>query len=104
MMGGSMITDYEGRLLSACPKTATEVYCMSIIDINGVREYRRTMPTHNGLNAFKGNLFDYHRRHIMYPSHPQIADDPDWNTPKSRAVMDKAMKRFWTDYYKDAVT
>ena len=104
MMGGSMITDYEGRILSACPKTATEVYCMSILDINAVREYRKTMPTHNGLNSFKGNLFDYHRRDIMYPAHPQIADDPDWNTPKSREVMNKAMNRFWTDYYKDAVT
>ena len=104
MMGGSMITDYEGRILSACPKTATEVYCMSILDINGVREYRKTMPTHNGLNSFKGDLFDYHRRPIMYPKHPQIADDPDWNTPKSREVMNKAMNRFWTDYYKDAVT
>jgi predicted amidohydrolase len=104
MMGGSMITDYEGRILSACPKTAVEVYCMSIIDINGVRDYRKTMPTHNGLNSFKGNLYDYHRREIMYPSHPQIADDPDWNTPKSREVMNKSMTRFWTDYYKDAVT
>ena len=104
MMGGSMITDYEGRIMSACPKTATEVYCMSILDINGVREYRKTMPTHNGLNSFKGDLFDYHRRPIMYPKHPQIADDPDWNTPKSREVMNVAMKRFWTDYYKDAVT
>jgi predicted amidohydrolase len=104
MMGGSMITDYEGRILSCCPKTAVEVYCMSILDINGVREYRETMPTHNGLNSFKGNLYDYHRREIMYPAHPQINDDPDWDMYKSRAVMDKAMKRFWGDYYKDAVT
>ena len=104
MMGGSMITDYEGRLLSACPKTATEVYCMSILDINAVRDYRRTMPTHNGLNSFKGDLYDFYKRPIMYPKHPQIADDPSWDMYKSRDVMNKAMKRFWDDYYKDAVT
>lgn len=104
MMGGSMITDYEGRILSACPKAAVEVFCMSVIDIAGVREYRKTMPTHNGLNSFKGNLYDYHRRPIMFPEHPQIADDPEWDMYKSRAVMKKAMTRFWDDYYKDAVT
>ena len=26
--GGSLITDYEGRILSACPKAAVESYCM----------------------------------------------------------------------------
>ena len=103
MMGGSMITDYEGRLLSACPKASVEVYCMSIIDIRGVREYRMTMPTHNGLNSFKGDLYDYYKRPVMYPSHPQAADDLNWDVNKSREAVDKAMKRFWSDYYKDDV-
>ena len=76
---------------------------MSIIDIRGVREYRTTMPTHNGLNSFKGDLYDYYKRPIMYPAHPQIAEDDDWDMYKSRKVMDKAMKRFWGDYYQDAV-
>lgn len=104
MMGGSMITDYEGRLLSACPKTSDEAYCMSMIDVRAVREYRKKMPTHNGLNSFKGDLYDYYKRDIMYPAHPQIADDPEWDMYKSREVNSKAMDRFWTDYYKDAVT
>jgi len=103
MMGGSMITDYEGRILSACPKAASEAMCMSIIDINAVRDYRQTMPTHNGLASFKGNLFDYHRRDVMFPEHPQIADDPEWDMYKSRKVFGEAMKVFWEDYYKDAV-
>ncbi len=102
-MGGSMITDYEGRLLSACPKAAVEVYCMSIIDVKAVRDYRMTMPTHNGLNSFKGDLYDYYKRPVMYPSHPEIAEDPDWDALKSREAVKKAMKRFWEDYYKDAV-
>ena len=76
---------------------------MSMIDIDAVRDYRQTMPTHNGLNSFKGDLFDYFKRDIMYPEHPQIADDPEWDMYKSRAVMREAMKTFWGDYYKDAV-
>ncbi len=77
---------------------------MSIIDINSVREYRQKMPTHNGLNSFKGDLYDYYKRGIMYPAHPQIGEDPDWDMYKSREVNKKAMNIFWTDYYKDAVT
>lgn len=101
--GGSMITDYEGRLLSCCPKAAVEAYCMAIIDIKALRDYRTSMPTHNGLNSFKGDLYDYYKRPVMYPSHPQAADDLNWDVNKSREAVDKAMKRFWSDYYKDAV-
>ena len=32
------------------------------IDIGAVRHYRQSMPTHNGLNSFKGGLFDYFKR------------------------------------------
>ncbi len=101
--GGSMITDYEGRLLSCCPKAAVEAYCMAIIDIKAVRDYRTTMPCHNGLNSFKGDLYDYYQRPIMYPSHPQICEDCTWDHHKSRKAFGEAMKRFWGDYYKDAV-
>jgi hypothetical protein len=76
---------------------------MATIDIKAVRDYRTTMPCHNGLNSFKGDLYDYYKRPIMYPAHPQMADDPDWGWEKSREAMGKAMKRFWADYYKDAV-
>jgi predicted amidohydrolase len=103
MMGGSIITDYEGRILSACPKSSSEAFCFSTIDIKSLRDYRTTMPTHNGLNSFKGDMYEYNRRPIMYPDHPQICKDPTWDMYKSRDVMKKAMKRFWTDYYKDAV-
>jgi hypothetical protein len=48
-------------------------------------------------------MYEYNRRPIMYPDHPQICKDPTWDMYKSRDVMKKAMKRFWTDYYKDAV-
>ncbi len=102
-MGGSLITDYEGRILSACPKAASENFCMTIINIDMLRAYRTTMPTHNGLCSFKGDLYDYFKRDIMFPAHPQIADDPDWDSYKSREAMNKAMKKFWEDYYKDAV-
>lgn len=101
--GGSMITDYEGRLLSCCPKAAVESYCMAIIDIKAVRDYRTTMPCHNGLNSFKGELYDYFRRPIMYPCHPQMAEDSDWSWEQSREATGNSMKRFWADYYKDAV-
>jgi len=103
MQGGSMQVDFEGRLLSACPKAAVEAFAFTWFSIRDVREYRTTMPTHNGLNSFKGDNFDYFRRPVMYPSHPQIADDPEWDMYKSREVMKKAMSRFWGDYYKDAV-
>jgi hypothetical protein len=43
------------------------------IDIGAVRHYRQSMPTHNGLNSFKGGLFEYFQRDIMFPRHPQIA-------------------------------
>ena len=101
--GGSMIVDYEGRLLAGCPSSAVESYCMAIIDIKAVRDYRTTMPCHNGLNSFKGELYDYYRRPIMFPCHPQMTDDPDWGWGKSREAVSNAMKKFWSDYYKDAV-
>jgi len=103
MQGGSMQTDFEGRLLSAAPKAAVEAYIFNFFSIRDVREYRTVMPCHNGLNSFKGDNFDYFRRPIMYPAHPQIATDPEWDMYKSRAVMKTAMDRFWGDYYKDAV-
>jgi predicted amidohydrolase len=103
MQGGSMITDYEGRLMAACPKAGVEATMMTTIDIDAVRHYRMSMPTHNGLNSFKGGLFNYFQRPITYPGHPQIAEDPEWDMYKSRAVMREAMDRFWGDYYKDAV-
>ncbi|OGP71293.1 MAG: hypothetical protein A2W09_05300 [Deltaproteobacteria bacterium RBG_16_50_11] len=103
MMGGSIITDYEGRILAACPKAPTEAFMFSTIDIKSLRDYRLTMPTHNGLNSFKGDMYEYYKRPVMYPDHPQICEDANWDMYKSRDVMQKAMKRFWTDYYKDAV-
>ena len=104
MQGGSLISDFEGRLLCRCPLAAVESTMQTTIDIGAVRHYRMSMPTHNGLNSFKGGLFDYFRRDIMMPSHPQIAEDPEWDMYKSRAVMREAMDKFWGDYYKDAVT
>lgn len=103
MQGGSHMTDYEGRILSACPKAAVEGYCFMNIDIGQLRAYRTTMMTHNGLNSFKGDLYDYFKRPIMYPCHPQISKDEKWDYKKSREVCSMAMKRFWDDYYKDAV-
>ena len=76
MQGGAIITDYEGRILCACPKAAVEGTMQTTLDIGAVRHYRQSMPTHNGLNSFKGGLFDYFKREITYPRHPQIAEDP----------------------------
>lgn len=101
--GGSMITDYEGRILSCSPKAPVESYCVAIIDIKGVRDYRTTMMTHNGLCSFRGDLYDYYKRPIMYLPNPLTADDPSYDENQSIKVMDKAMKRFWSDYYKDAI-
>jgi hypothetical protein len=103
MQGGALICDYEGRILCACPKAAVEGTMQTTLDIGAVRHYRQSMPTHNGLNSFKGGLFDYFQREITYPKHPQIAEDPSWDMYKSRATMREAMDRFWGDYYKDAI-
>lgn len=103
MQGGALICDYEGRILCACPKAAVEGTMQTTLDIGAVRHYRQSMPTHNGLNSFKGGLFDYFKREITYPKHPQIAEDPSWDMYKSRATMREAMDRFWGDYYKDCV-
>jgi len=101
--GGSMITDYEGRILSCCPKAPVESYCVAIIDIKGVRDYRTNMLVHNGLCSFRGELYDYYKRPIMYQSNPRPANDPSYTYEESIKVMEKEMKRFWSDYYKDAV-
>jgi predicted amidohydrolase len=103
MQGGTLITDFEGRFLACCPKAGVEAFAFTSISIRNVREYRCTMPTHNGLNSFKGDNFDYFKRDIMYPAHPQIAEDTSWDPDKSREAMKVSMKRFWDDYYKDAV-
>jgi predicted amidohydrolase len=101
MQGGSMITDYEGRLRAACPKAGVEATMMTMIDIGACRHYRRSMPTHNGLNSFK-KIYNYFEKKITYPPHPQIAEDPEWDMYKSRGVMREAMDAFWADYYKNA--
>ena len=101
--GGSMITDYEGRVLSCCPYAPVESYCVAIIDVKGVRDYRTTMMTHNGLCSFRGDLYDYYKRPVMYRPNPKTADDPNYSRNHSIKVMGEAMKRFWSDYYKDAV-
>jgi len=39
----------------------------------------------------------------MYQSNPRPANDPSYTYEESIKVMEKEMKRFWSDYYKDAV-
>lgn len=102
--GGSCITDFEGRKLSACPQSAVESMCMSIIDIRAVREYRRTMMTHNGLMSFRGEAaYDYFKRKNVFPQRAEIAEDPNYDMYKSRESVRKIMTDFYDDYYKDAV-
>jgi len=103
VQGGSNICDYQGRILSACPKAAVEAYCFDFLDVAALRAYRRTMMTHNGLANFRGELYDYSRRNILYPPNVGIKEDPTWDWAKSRAYVRKAHDRFWEDYYKDAV-
>jgi len=77
---------------------------MAIIDIRAVREYRRTMMTHNGLMSFRGEAaYDYFKRKNVFPQRAEIAEDPEYDMYKSRESVRKIMTSFYDDYYKDAV-
>jgi predicted amidohydrolase len=103
MQGASVICDYQGRILSACPNAAVEAYCFDFFDIPALRAYRRTMMCHNGLANFRKELYDYHRRPITFVGNTQIKDDIDWDWKKNREYVRKQHDRFWADYYKDSV-
>jgi predicted amidohydrolase len=103
MQGASCITDYQGRILSACPNAACEAYAFDFFDIPATRAFRRTMMCHNGLANFRKELYNYHRKEITFPPSVMIKDDIDWDWKKNREVVRRNHDRFWEDYYKDAV-
>jgi len=103
MQGGSNICDFQGRILSACPKAAVEAFCFEPLDIGMLRAYRTSMPTHNGLANFRA-VYNYWKRPITFPLNAQIKDrSEDWDFRTSRDYVKEAHKKFWADYYKDSV-
>lgn len=99
--GGSAIVDYEGRVLSEAGRG--EAIIQARIDARRVRDFRRSVLTHNALAQNRHEAYDYLERPAA-AAHPELAAREDVTMREYEQMAKQDAERFWSDYYGEPCT
>jgi predicted amidohydrolase len=99
--GGSVIVDYEGRVLSEAGPG--EAIIKARIDAHRVRDFRRTVLTHNALAQNRHEAYDYLERPAA-TSRPDLAQRSDVTMEEYEQMSKDNAELFWSSYYEEPCT
>lgn len=89
--GGSMIVDFEGRVLTKASEGAGEKIVVAPIDVSALRHERETRRGHHLLAHLRTEAYPVYQKHF-YP--PQISDEEDdLSYEKNNRLIDEAKRR-----------
>lgn len=89
--GGSMIVDFDGRILAQTDPGPGEKIVVAPVDIEAVRDARRTRSMHQMLAHLRTEMYPVYRSG-MYPS-GRLSGKPDHTVEDNEAATDAALKR-----------
>jgi predicted amidohydrolase len=90
--GGSMIVDYDGRLLAQASPGPGERIVVAPIDISALRHERATRRGHHMLAHLRNEAYPVYRRHI-YPPEGDRTAAADLSYEGNNARIDEAKRR-----------
>jgi predicted amidohydrolase len=89
--GGSMIVDFEGRVLAKASEGTGEKIVVAPIDVSALRHERETRRGHHLLAHLRTEAYPVYQKHL-YP--PQIADvEDELSFEQNNELIDKAKSR-----------
>ena len=81
--GGSMIVDFDGRILAQADPGPGEKIVVAPIDLAALRDARRTRKLHPGLPHLRTEAYPVYRQPV-YPGHKPRAEQPPAAPPTGR--------------------
>ncbi len=90
--GGSMVVDFEGRILTKASEGAGEKIVVAPIDISALRHERKTRKGHQMLAHLRTEAYPMYRKHI-YPPKIDGAED-ELTYERNNELIEAAKKEF----------
>ncbi|HQU82466.1 MAG TPA: nitrilase-related carbon-nitrogen hydrolase [Pyrinomonadaceae bacterium] len=92
--GGSMIVDFDGRILAKASEGNGEKIVVAPIDISALRHERKTRKGHQMLAHLRTEAYPMYQKHI-YP--PKIEDRGELSYELNNELIEKAKEQLTTD-------
>jgi predicted amidohydrolase len=89
--GGSMIVDFEGRVLAKASEGAGEKIVVAPIDVSALRHERKSRKGHHLLSHLRTEAYPAYQKHI-YP--PKIDETEELSYERNIDLIEESKKRF----------
>jgi hypothetical protein len=100
--GGTFIVDFEGRILAES-RPPGETATHAILDIDALRDHRKSCRLNNCLGHLRIEAYDYQKTKHCWTSQAQFKDLEDLHFDEADAINQKELARFWSEYYNEKV-
>jgi predicted amidohydrolase len=91
--GGSMVVDYDGRILAQASSGPGERIVVAPVDITSLRHERETRRGHHMLAHLRTEAYPVYARHQYPPPLERTADEPRLSYERNNRLIDEAKRK-----------